>query len=309
MISDCVMWVGNHTSTYQDEIDEWYALGDDIDKAAYHCDEIWIDSDNDMFVDSGGMFSDKTVLFIGAEEWSSADAQWVLKQYDNMDCDVRVAMVFKGDDPARKVAEWATEDVRVRRIPFDPQDMADWIQQWMKKRKVLIERDDAVEVAEHVRYDVAKLVQAINMITSGSPKGRVSRKEIIELLGPLGETELQDLTNGIVRGDRALAAESYQRLAHLGQHYLFHILSTRMRAYSALAFDRNADLTLFGFYGGAQYYIKREAKLSEKQAIRVLQIIAQYERKLKGFDDGLGLDDSMMMFIDSLAMIFARAMR
>lgn len=310
MISECVMWVGIYTSTYQDEIDTWLGETDDLDKSVMHCDEIWLDDDNDLFIDTGGMFSDKVVLFLGAEKWSSGEAQWVLRKYSEMTGDVKVGLVFQGGDPAKKVAEYATEEVRVRRIPYDSNDMADWIVSWLRKRKVIIDRDDAYAVAEHVRYDIGQLVQAITLISSGLTKGnRAQRDEILGLLGPLGETDLQDLTNGIIAGDRPATAEAYQRLAHMGAHYLFHILSNRMRAYCALAYNKSIDLTLFGFYGGAQYYIKKEAKLTEKQSLQVLRLTADYERRLKGFADGLSNEDAMILYTDSLASVFSRRRR
>lgn len=317
MLSEFVIWQGQYTATYQDNIDEWLGRGDDIDTAVYRCEDIDPDGNEEthpLFLDSGNLFSGKTVLLLNAATWGSNNAKKVVKRLQEFDSEIRLGLVFNGGEPSPGLLEM-TEDYRNMVISWESGEMADWIVDFLKKNKVLITREEALSVAQHVGYDRGKLVEGI-MSTIVVHKGkRVVADDITRLCGGLGELEVFDLIGAIVKGDRYTAAEMMKRFENSDPFMLKGMINSKFRIYAALVFDDKVDLGTFNVKSdGAAYYARKEvidAGLKKSHVVKALQTISDADFQLTNGSMASAVPGYekvvLNIMVDSLTLIFNRA--
>src|SRR5699024_10420529 len=83
-------------------------------------------------------------------------------------------------------------------------------------------------------------------------------------------------------------------------------INNRVNAILACHGNKNADLSQFRVYGGAGYYVTREAeKVSDLQALRAMETIGRVDMGLKG-GSSVNRWTQLETLVDTLCMVFSR---
>jgi len=309
LITECVMWAGRMVPTYQDEIDDWVNQSDSISKSIVRPSELGIDDidwDHPCFIE-GGLFGDVNILILDAQQWPAAMAQKVLKTLDNMVTPMRVGMVFAGGEPSKNTITYATEDVRERFVPYDPDDMAKWMVEWLRHREVTLSTEDATTIAEHVGEDVDRMVVGIISLANTYAGSKVKLSESMHFFGGESGADAKRLISCIQSADSAEALNILHRLVNQGGQNLYGLTAmiiASLRPLIALSSDKNVDLDALGVGGYRQHYVQREARSVSKGAgLAIQEVLSRSEGQFFG-GSKLSERDIVTGMILSLCHIF-----
>lgn len=321
MITELVAWFGLHRVIYDNLLQEWKSQEDDINSFEVDCAEkeltvgrdgkLFLDPADELFLDNGGMFGGRTIILNRAEAWEfkvkgprntrPLAIQQVIDHLQGMETPIRLSLVYRGGWPDDTILEQA-EQFFDHGISSDPDEMAQWISDYLERNEVRITRKQCDWIVEHVGMDKQQLVEMV--VSLANSKEKVTSESIERVANKMGAVEGYRIMRAITDGNRSQAAEIFERIANRGMDIipLNAMLTNRFR-YICMATDPNAELGNLAGNPRSHFAIMKEARrLGPQRAAKCLSILAENDYNIKGMGN---LDPvlSTRLSIDRLAKI------
>lgn len=322
MITEMVGWFGRHRIIYDQMVRDWRESSDDIDSIEVDCQEtellvvdgrLVIDSNEKVFTDTGGLFGGRTVVLNNAEAWEfkvkgprntkPLALSLVIDHFREMTASIRLGLIYRTEHPDEKIEEQC-DPFDDQGIPGDPSAVPEWIKDYLKRNDVKITQKQCEWIVDHVGLDKQQLVEMVVSLGQNTSDGKVTASDIDRVADKMGAIEGYKIMSAVTSGDRAEAAEIFERVINKGMDIIpINAMLTNRFRQICVATNPEANLDMVAPNRRSHYPIMKDAsRLGPDKSMRCLSLLTQNDYNIKGMGK---LDEvlSTRIVIDQIAQI------